>query len=250
MINCIIVDDEQHAIDLLAIHIKQTSFIDLKRTFLNPLDAISYLNSGSGEAIDLLFLDINMPALSGLDFIGLLKGKYRIILTTAYKEFALESYEYNVTDFLLKPVLFNRFLRSVLKVQESLNASEKNISVSTEKEYSDFFFIKSDHKGKHLKISFDDIDYIESMKNYVAIHSGKTKTLALMTLKNLEEILPKRKFIRVHHSYIIPIEKISMIEGNLISLKGVEATIPVGTTYKENVFQLLNISRTTGATDK
>lgn len=250
MIKCIIVDDEQHAIDLLALHIKQTSFVNLERTFLNPVDAINFLNSATGDSIDLLFLDINMPALSGLDFIRMLNRRYHIILTTAYKEFALESYDYDVTDFLLKPVLFNRFLKSVLKVQESLNSFEKRISASSEKEYSDFFFIKSDHKGKHLKISFDEIDYIESMKNYVAIHSGKAKTLALMTMKNLEEILPKKRFIRVHHSYIIPIEKISMVEGNLISLKGVEAKIPVGTTYKENVFKLLNITRAPGAADR
>lgn len=242
MINCVIIDDEQHAIELLSIHVKQTPFLNLVNTFLNPLEALSFLNSEQNERIDLLFLDINMPELSGLDFIKLLNENYQIILTTAYKEFALEGYEYNVVDFLLKPVMFNRFLKSVIKVQDELAKVRKSLPADIEGESHNFFFIKTEHKGKHLKIGFDEIDYIESMKNYVAIYRGKSKKLALMTMKSLEDILPRNKFIRVHYSFIVAIDKITMIEGNMVSIAGIDKPIPIGITYKDRFFEMLKIT--------
>ena len=240
MINCIVIDDEQHAIDLLVTHIKQTPFLKLVTTFNNPLDALRLLNSNKGEKIDLLFLDINMPELSGIEFIGLLNQNYYVILTTAYKEFALASYEYNVIDYLLKPIFFPRFLKSVSKVQDEIVQIKNSKPVELETG-SDFFFIKTEHKGKHLKIAFEEIDYIESLKNYVAIYRGKGKILALMTMKSLEDILPKSKFVRIHYSFMIAVERITMIEGNMVTLKGCEKTIPIGITYKERFFDMLKI---------
>lgn len=235
MINCIIVDDEPHALEILDHYVKQTPHLNLVAAFSNPIEALQQLTQ---QKIDLVFLDIHMPELSGIDFIKAIQGKSKVILTTAYSEFALEGYELSVVDYLLKPIRFPRFLAAVQKAVEQINLkqeSPKNQQASEE----DYIFVKTESKGKLLKINLSEIDFIESMKNYVAIHRSGQKTLVYTSMKDLEERLPKKQFIRVHKSYIIPISRISGIEGNLVRLKNVSAEIQIGESYKTELMEII-----------
>jgi DNA-binding LytR/AlgR family response regulator len=173
MINCIIVDDEQHAIDILVHYVKQTPHLNLVASFTNPIEALQLLGQ---QKIDLAFLDIQMPELSGIDLIKAIQGKTKVILTTAYSEFALEGYELYVVDYLMKPIRLPRFLAAVQKAVEQINAGNET---QQEKAEDDYIFVKTESKGKLLKINLADIDYIESMKNYMAIYRGGQKTLCI-----------------------------------------------------------------------
>jgi two-component system, LytTR family, response regulator len=233
MINCVIVDDEQHAIDILVHYVNQTPHLNLVASFTNPIEALQLFTQ---QKVDLVFLDIQMPELSGMDFIKAIHGKSKVILTTAYSEFAIEGYELDVVDYLLKPVRLPRFLAAVQKVMQQLNVNENN---QTENSEDDYIFVKTESKGKLLKINLADIDFIESMKNYVAIHRAGQKTLVYTSMKELEERLPKKHFIRVHKSFIIPISRITGIEGNLLRLKNVSAEILIGENYKAELMEII-----------
>lgn len=235
MINCIIVDDEQHAIDILIHYVSQTPFLHLAATSANPIEALSLVTT---QKVDLVFLDIQMPELSGMDFIKALNGRAKVILTTAYSEFALESYELDVVDYLLKPIRLPRFLQAVQKAMKELDegSEEKHMIAGSE---DDYIFVKTESKGKLLKINLGDIDYIEGMKNYVAIHCGGKKTLVYTSMKDLEEKLSKKQFLRVHKSFIIPISKITGIEGNLLRLKNSTAEILIGENYKADLMEII-----------
>jgi two-component system, LytTR family, response regulator len=234
MMRCIIVDDEQHAIDIIAHYVSQTPQLELAGSTTNPMEALQIV---SGENIDLVFLDIQMPELSGIDFIKALNGKSKVILTTAYSEFALESYELDVVDYLLKPIRFPRFLAAVQKAAKDLN--DVRPSAREDLAEDDFIFVKTEMKGKLLKINLADIDYIKGMKNYVAIYCNGKKTMVYTSMKEIEEKLPTRKFLRVHKSYIISIGKISGIEGNMVRLSGVTADIMIGDSYKPELMEII-----------
>jgi len=222
MTTCIIVDDEQHAIDVLEHYVKQIPSLRLLASFTNPLQALELLNR---DKVDLLFLDIQMPDISGLDFIRAIQGRSKVILTTAYSEFVTEGFELDVEDYLLKPIPFPRFLKSVQRIQlAEPDAAEPGVD--------DYFFVKTELKGKMLRVNFSDIDYIESMKNYVAIHHNGIKTLALLTMKDLEDRLPPARFMRIHRSFIIPVDRITAIEGNMVMLRNVREGILLGETYR------------------
>lgn len=231
MIHCIIVDDEQHAIDILVHYVQQTPHLKLAGCFTNPMEALKAVGE---QKIDLVFLDIQMPELSGIDFIKAIQGKCKVILTTAYSEFALEGYELYVVDYLLKPIRLPRFLAAVQKVVEQIPGAAQQESAEDE-----YIFVKTESKGKLLKINLADIDFIESLKNYMAIHCGGHKTLVFTSMKELEERLPKKRFIRVHKSYIISIPKITGIEGNLVRLKNVITDIQIGESYKTELMELI-----------
>jgi len=222
MTTCIIVDDEQHAIDVLEHYVKQIPSLRLLASFTNPLQALDLLNR---EKVDLLFLDIQMPDISGLDFIRAIQGRSKVILTTAYSEFVTEGFELEVEDYLLKPIPFPRFLKAVQRIQQT----ESDVP---ETGADDYFFLKTELKGKMLRVNFSDIDYIESMNNYVAIHHNGIKTLALLTMKDLENRLPQARFMRIHRSFIIPVDKITAIEGNMVMLRNVREGILLGETYR------------------
>jgi len=234
MINCIIVDDEQHAIDVLVHYVSQTPFLNLMASTTNPVEALEIV---ANQKIDLIFLDIQMPELSGIDFIKAINGKAKVILTTAYSEFALDGYELEVVDYLLKPIRFPRFLTAVQKVMKLLNETSSFLEKKEDDE--DYIFVKTESKGKLLKINLDEIDYIEGMKNYVAFHRGLTKTLVNTNMKDIEARLSQKKFIRVHKSFIIPVSKITGIEGNRLRLKDVDAEILVGESYKESLMEMI-----------
>lgn len=233
MIQCIIVDDEQHAIDILIHYVSQVPYLHLAGSTTNPMDALQMVNV---QKVDLVFLDIQMPELSGIDFIKAIGGKTKVILTTAYSEFALESYELDVVDYLLKPIRFARFLQAV---QKAINDIGEVKDKETPEPDEDHIFVKTETKGKLLRINLKDIDYIEGMKNYVCIYRSGQKTLVYTSMKELEEHLHNKQFVRVHKSFIIPLFKITGIEGNILRLKDVTAEILIGENYKAVLMGLI-----------
>ena len=224
MIRCIVVDDEQHALDVLTHFIEQIPYLELVKTLSNPMEAIQLLNE---TTIDLIFLDVQMPGISGLDLVRAIQGKAKVILTTAYSGFAAEGYDLDVIDYLIKPIPLVRFLKAVQKALPLISPA-----ATATPPMDDYIFVKTEVKGKVLKINLIDIDYIEGMKNYIAIHHGGQRTMTLLNMKDLEERLPKQHFIRVHKSFIVAIGKIACIEGNAIMLKNIKADILLGDTYK------------------
>ncbi|NII23743.1 response regulator transcription factor [Pseudoflavitalea sp. X16] len=234
MIRCLIVDDEQHALDILLHYINQTPLLQLVASTTNPLEALQIVAT---QKVDLIFLDIQMPELSGIDFIRSINGKSKVILTTAYPEFALEGYDLDVVDYLLKPIRLPRFLTAVQKAATALNNTTPE--PPREQPEDDYIFVKTESKGKLLKINLADIDYIEGMKNYIAIYSGGKKTLVYTSMKDMEERLPGRHFIRVHKSFIIAIDRITGIEGNRVLLKGITAEIVASENYKAELMKIV-----------
>ncbi|HEV7620310.1 MAG TPA: LytTR family DNA-binding domain-containing protein [Flavisolibacter sp.] len=234
MINCIIIDDEQHAIDILEHYVSQIPYLNLVLATTNSIEGLQLVDT---QKIDLVFLDIQMPELSGIDFIKATRGKSKVILTTAYTEFAIEGYELEVVDYLLKPIRFPRFLSAVQKVVKLIKDQSADMPV-TEKAH-DYIFVKTESKGKLLKINFSDIEYIEGMKNYVAIHCNGKKTLVYTNMKDIEASLPQKEFIRVHKSFIIPISKITGIEGNKLKLQNVTVDIVIGENYKPDLMEII-----------
>ena len=232
--NCLIVDDEHLARTLLENYLSKIPFLNLVGKCKNPLEAMSMMKENK---IDILFLDIQMPEITGIDFLRTLSDPPVVILTTAYQEYALESYQLDVTDYLLKPFSLERLLKAVnkaVKLLELKNAAvKKKKKIIKPKAESNFINVKVDHKIK--RISFAEIIYIEGMKEYLAIHTTKEKFITLDSLKNFEEKLPGDKFIRIHKSYIVSIEKISALDGNQIKINNVY--LPVGKSYKEDLMK-------------
>lgn len=223
MLNCVIVDDDKLARELLEGFVQKIPTLNLKGTFYNALDILPLLEN---DEIDLIFLDIQMPDISGIDFIKSIEIAPKVILTTAYAEYALEGYELDVADYLLKPFPFERFLKTVKKVEKEL--SQKNETTET-------ITIVADHK--RYKVPLSDIIYIEGMLEYVRFHlADGRKITALQSMKKLEEILPDNQFIRIHKSHIVAINKATTLEGNMIHLGEIKLTI--GQTYRESVKSL------------
>lgn len=233
MLTCIIIDDEQHALDLLKEYISQVPYLDLKESFDKPLEALHYINQNS---IDLIFVDIQMPQLSGLEFIKLTNRQTRIIITSAFREYALEGFEHEVVDYLLKPISFDRFLKAVQKAMNQVAFDDDDKKGDKQ---GDFIVVKTDAKNKLLKIDLKEICYIEGLKNYVAIYTDQQKVITLLNMKDIEDTLPKDQFIRVHKSYIIAIEKVKSIDGNQIFLKNIKEGILLSDTYKTAFLNIL-----------
>jgi DNA-binding LytR/AlgR family response regulator len=233
MISCLIVDDEFDALDVMEHYVKQTPVLQLVKATTNPLEALQIIAT---QKIDLVFLDIQMPQLSGMDLAKALGGNTKVILTTAYSEFAVEAYNLEVVDYLLKPVSFPRFLTAVQRAARQLNETE---SFATSDVEDDYIFVKTESKGKLLKIEFKEIDYIEAANNYVAVHQGGKKTLVYTTMKEMEERLSKKGFIRVHKSYLVPVAKITGIEGNILLLKNSKVDIVIGESFKPALMEII-----------
>jgi len=230
MINCLVVDDEQHAIDILLHYIGQTPMLHVVAATTNPIEALQVVAT---QKVELVFLDIHMPDLSGIDFIKAINGKAKVILTTAYSEFALEGYELDVVDYLLKPIRLPRFLAAVQKAAKAI----KEDAPPAVSEDDDYIFVKTESKGKLLKINLADIDYIEGMKNYVAFHCGGNRTIVYASMKEIEDRLPARYFLRVHKSFIIRVDRITGIEGNRVLLKNTNAEVLIGESYKNELME-------------
>jgi DNA-binding LytR/AlgR family response regulator len=220
-IKCIVVDDEPLAVSLLGSYVEKIPFFELVFSTENPIEALEYIQNNEA---DLIFLDIQMPELSGINFMKIVGDKLKYILTTAYSEYALEGYEHNVIDYLLKPISFGRFEKSALKAQERFPTNETLAN--------SYFFVKS--SGQQHKINFDEILYVESIKDYVNIKTENQEYIVLDTLKSLENQLPEN-FTRVHKSFILNLDKIEKIDvKNALLNSGKE--IPIGETYKSEFF--------------
>ncbi len=238
MINCLIVDDELHAVELLQHFAKQIPTLNVIKTTTDPVEALLYINEGND--VQLIFSDIQMADVSGLDIAKAVKGKCKLIFVTAYSEFALQGYENDIVDYLLKPVSFPRFLTAVQKAENML-APRISPNQAAEQNAADHIYVKMGVKGKLLKINLVDIDYIESNGNYIYIYHEGIRTLANSSMKEIESKLPPSMFIRVHKSFIVSIDRITGIEGNKISLKkNIKAEILLGDTYRSYFFENIN----------
>jgi len=223
---CIIIEDEPLALEKTKDFVNKVPFLNLSATFDNALSGLTYLNNNK---VDVLFLDINMDELSGIELLESSKINSQVIITTAYHEYALKGYELQITDYLLKPFTFNRFLQAVNKAQENLG---KRI---TEKQL-DFVFVKTENRLE--KIMINEILYIEGMRDYLRIHTSGKKIMTLQSFSELEQLIPAHLVCRVHKSYMVAINKIESIERSRIKIA--DQLIPVSETYKEAFLQLIN----------
>lgn len=224
-INCIAIEDEPLALKKIKEFIEQVDFLNLLEGFNNAIDAIGFLKKNS---VDLIFLDIRMKKLSGIQFLESIQVKPKVIITSAYDEYALKGYELDVADYLLKPFTFERFLKSVDKVYNQLEDIESNKS-------NEYVFVKTEYRIE--KIEIKDILFIQGMKDYLQIHTTNRKIMTLQTFKNLLEILPQTDFQRVHNSYIVSISKIENIERNRIRIGS--DLIPISDSYKDKFYGIL-----------
>jgi len=222
-IKCIIIDDEPLAAEVIENYLKEFSNVEHMGSFTNPLEALELIESGEIEAV---FIDINMPKMNGLEFIRSIEAKPSFVITTAYREYAVESYDLDVLDYLVKPIPFNRFLKSINKLSLKFNAdrSMENAQDAAEKS---FIFLKVDKKL--VRIKYDDIHFIESLKDYIKVFTSEGDFLAHKSLTSITEELPKSKFLRIHRSFTVSLDKIEALEGNSVLLKG--KRIPIGRKY-------------------
>ncbi|HYC27676.1 MAG TPA: LytTR family DNA-binding domain-containing protein, partial [Chitinophagaceae bacterium] len=229
-IRCIIIDDEPLARKGLKEYIADVDFLQLDGEFENPLKATSILGQGQ---VQLIFLDIQMPKISGLEFFRSLKQAPPVIFTTAYPQYALDGFDLNAIDYLVKPISFDRFLKAVMKVKEYYEVRQQNAVETRSKE--NYFYIKADNKL--VKILFDEVLYVEALQNYVAIQTKTKKYITYLTFKSVEEYLPPEQFIKTHKSYIVAAAQIEHIEGNEIRIG--QHHIPISRTSREEVMEKL-----------
>lgn len=231
-INCIIVDDEPIAREILESHLLKIEAINIVATCKNAIEAFNELNS---SAIDLIFLDINMPEISGLSFVKSINKNIKVIFTTAYREYAVDGFNLQAVDYLLKPISFERLLQAVNKYLD------ENITVLNEFEQdmkevlSDFIFVRSDRKM--VKINFSEIDYIESFSDYIKIHLEDKIIVTRETISNIEAKLPQKEFLRIHRSFIVSIAKIESFTNEFIEIR--KKAIPISRSYKKDVLSRL-----------
>lgn len=243
ILKCIAVDDEPLALDIIEDYVSKVPFLHLVKRTENAIEALQLVQEGG---IDLVFLDIQMPDLTGIQFLKIANNRANYILTTAYSQYALESYDLNVSDYLLKPIAFDRFYKAVEKVRNKMQKEDlapqpipeptvvQPVTVATPAQ--DFIFVKTEHKIQ--KIELDNILYIEGLKDYISIFTKAERVITLQNMKKMEETLPKGEFIRVHKSYIIALDKIESIERSRISIAG--KIIPIGDTYRDEFFKLID----------
>ena len=228
-ISCIIIDDEPLARKGLKEYVADAGFLNLLGEFDSALKATELISSST---VQLLFLDIQMPRITGLDFFKTLQHPPPVIFTTAYPQYALEGFEVNALDYLVKPFSFERFLKAALKAKEYYEVRESNM---TAEPASDYFFIKADNKL--VKIFFEEILFVEALQNYVTIHTPARKYMTYLTFKAVEDYLPAEKFLKVHKSYIVAASRIDSIEGNDIRIG--QQHIPISRNQKEEVMEKL-----------
>ncbi|RUT78523.1 LytR/AlgR family response regulator transcription factor [Ancylomarina longa] len=227
-LKCLIIDDEPLAQRVLEKYIDELPGLELKGKCSDAIEAMEVLQE---KDVDLIFLDINMPRLSGINFLKTYKNPPLVIITTAYTEYALESYELNVLDYLKKPFSFERFLLAVQKAEERLKVSDDPMDKDTEER--DFIFVKANKRT--VNINLESIHYIEALGDYVKIFIGQKHIVTYQSLKGIERLLPVQKFYRIHKSYIVSLSKIKSIEGNMVHMEN--ETIPIGNNYKQGFFQ-------------
>jgi DNA-binding LytR/AlgR family response regulator len=226
-LKCLIVDDEPVARKGLEEYVNEIEFLDLVAKCENPMKASTYIGK---ESIDLIFLDIHMPKLSGIEFLRTIKNPPMIIFTTAYSEYALEGYSLDVIDYLMKPISFDRFLKAAIKAKDF-----HNLKYRGRESASDFFFVKCD--SKYEKVFYQDVTYVEALQNYVVIHTKDRKLITYITISGLESQLPREMFVKVHKSYLVSISWIKALDGNELLVGNVR--IPISRNLKDDVMNLI-----------
>lgn len=236
MIRCLVVDDEPLALDILIDYIGKVPSLQLVKATTSAFEGLQLVQQND---VDLVFLDVQMPELTGIQFLKIIQGKCPVIFTTAYSDYALDGYELNISDYLLKPFAFERFYKAVEKVQAGLAAKNSESPVAEmhkpvqAEQVSDYIFVKTEYRIQ--KIYINDILYIEGLKDYVSIFTPTERVITLQHMKKLEEILPQKRFSRVHKSFIVSIDKIESIERGRIQIG--DKIIPIGDTFKEAFFR-------------
>lgn len=236
---CVIIDDEPLAVELLEDFVRKVDSLELISTFNNAIDAVSFINQNS---IDLIFLDIEMPHFSGIDFLNTIEKKPLVIFTTAYSDYAVEGFNLGAVDYLVKPIPFHRFLKSVVRAQQILHPAT-NIQAISESTTApeleqDFMFVRAEYEN--VKMNFSDILFIEGLKDYVKIYTTDNKfTLTLISLIKLENLLSSKGFSRIHRSYIINIKHVKSIQKNKVLIS--DKRIPISESYKNAFFERINL---------
>ncbi len=233
MIRCIIIEDQPPAQRVLQKYISDTGMMELKGTYTDALQAMGILKT---EAIDLVFLDIHLPKISGIDFLKTLHPRPNVILTTAFSEYALESYDYNVLDYLLKPFSFERFVQAVSKMPVSKTSAEGSKEAEQFTSFEEVIFVKSGHE--HIKIAVSEIRFIQSDADYTELFTTQKRYLSQEPLRYWEETLDSKRFIRVHKSYILNVSKIQKITGNQVRLDE-KTVLPIGRAFKDGFMKLV-----------
>ncbi len=234
MRQCLIIEDEPLALALLTDYVEQCPGWELAASFTDPIKALRFLEE---QSVDLILLDIQIPTLTGIQFAKVIGNKYPVIFTTAYENYALDGFELDAYDYLLKPISLERFLQSMQKAAERL--AQKSQSKSTSARVSsakDYVFVKSGYKT--VRLDFSEICYLEGLGDYIAIHTPSEKILSLSGIKSFLERLPDQEFVRVHRSYAVALSKIESIERNRIIIK--EKHIPIGPKYQEDFWKRIN----------
>jgi len=227
MINCIIVDDEPIARDILKKHLSQIDVVNIAGSCKNAIEAFNLISS---ENIDLIFLDINMPDISGLSFAKSINKNIKIIFTTAYREYAVDGFDLQAVDYLLKPISYPRLLQAVNKFIAE-NTTKESVPTENKTSSDEYIFIRSDRKM--VKISFAEIKYIESLSDYIKIHLSDKVIITRETISNIESKLPKNEFIRTHRSFIVSVNKINSFTNEYVEIE--DKTIPISRSYKKEV---------------
>ncbi|WP_442266749.1 LytR/AlgR family response regulator transcription factor [Tenacibaculum sp. ZS6-P6] len=228
-LRCLLVDDEAPAIRLLESYVKKVPFLELIAATTNPIEALGIIEK---EELDVIFLDIQMPTITGIQLSKIIKDKINVIFTTAYPQFAIESYELNAVDYLLKPFEFERFYSAILKVKP-------NEIQNTTTNSGQFTFIKTDGKNNFERIYTKDIIYVESLKNYVSIHTKENQIITYNTLKHFENELSSKQFVKIHKSYIVALEHVIKTDSLTVYLSNGN-NLPIGDTYKKQFFDSIN----------
>lgn len=233
-IRCLIIDDEPLAQRVIERYAENLSYVQIVKKCNSAIEAIEVLHH---EGVDLIFLDINMPKLTGIDFLKTLKNPPLVVITTAYAEYAIQGYELDVVDYLMKPFAFERFYKAVQKAEEILKARDIQHfeNREAEKAEEDFIFVKSSKKT--FKVNLSDILYIEALGDYVKIHTTDKMIVSYQSLKNIETLLPPKQFPRIHKSFIIALSRIDLIEGNQVKIR--DRMLPVGTNFKNEFERLI-----------
>lgn len=232
--NCVIIDDDKLSTKIISEFINRTEGLDLIESYSSPIDAINALNRPDNNGIQLVFLDIEMPEMTGIEFLKALNVLPQVIIYSSKEKYALESYEYDVTDYLLKPVTYARFIKAITRAREKAEAKDPTRKVTE-------FFIKNNQSL--IRVKFEDILWVEALENYVVLNTFSDRYTAHFTMKAITDKMPANAFARIHRSYIINIAKIKMIENNCIIVKTElgDKVLPIGKSYKEKLLSDINL---------
>ncbi len=226
-LKCIIVDDEDISRIIIEKFVEKTDFLEVSARCKNAIEAVNVLNNAG---CDILFLDVEMPEMSGLELLSSMRKKPQVILVTSKEEYALQAFNLDVCDYILKPAQYPRFLKAVSKAKELLDSDGKSVS-------SDSIFVKTD--GRHVRILYSEIDYVKGAGDYVSMVCGKHTHLVLSTMSNIESVMPNEIFCRVHKSYIVNLSRVTTIEDNTIVVCG--EVVPIGQQYRDNFFKKISV---------